>query len=221
MTEATEENGAVSWDPQVEKVEIPHIEGQSVAEESSVTSVTASGKKSPARVLVLVAVIIVGLLGYLFVSRNTTSASDLEKMQGKVALSEQQLQDVVVKNHLTVYWAGPLVGAKYILDATNTATIFLKYLPGGVGINDTKTPFRTVGTYVQKNASAVANYTGTVAGNVGLLNPEGNPLFYSSARDTNVYVGITGKDIQVEVYDPVSGQALGLVLTKNQIRQIN
>jgi len=195
-------------------------ESEPIRMEKTEPSEIVANKRSGARVIVLIAVVIVGLLGYFFIARGQTSASDLEKMQGKVALSEQQLQDVVVKNHLTVYWAGPLAGAKYSLIATNPATIYLKYLPGGVGINDNATPFRTVGTYIQKNAYQVAVYTGSVAGNVGMINGDGNALFYFSARDTNVYVGVKGHDTQIEIYDPVQGQALGLVLTKNLIRKI-
>ena len=220
VTELTDENGAVPEDRHPESVEIFHSEAQSVPVETAETTAAPAGKKSRAGLIALVAVVIVGLLGYFFVSRSHTSAGDLEKMQGNVALSEQQLHDVVVNNHLTVFWAGPQAGAKYSLNATNLARIFVKYLPGGVGINDTKTPFRTVGTYVQKSAYQVATYTGTLSGNVGTVNGDGNAIFYSSARDTNVYVGVKGKDIQVEVYDPVSGQALGLVLTNNLVRQI-
>lgn len=220
MVESTSENGAVSEGRQPESVAIPPNEKQRDPEETKEITATSKGKKSGARVIALIVVVIIGVGGYFFVSRTHTSASDLEKMQGKVALSEQQLHDVVVNNHLTVYWAGPIAGDKYTLVATNLATIFVKYLPGGVGINDTTTPFRTIGTYVQKSAYAVAQYTGTTAGNIGMADGNGNAIFYSSARDTNIYVGIKGKDIQVEVYDPVAGQALGLVLTANQIRQI-
>ena len=194
-----------------------------VADESEATTppstkVLMKGYKN-LRVAVLIAVVIIGLLGFFLISRGNSGAN-LDKIQGKVALSEQELRDVVASNHLTVFWAGPVSGDKYALMASNPSVIYVRYLPGGVGTNDFKTPFRTVGTYVQKNAFAVAKYTGKTAGNIGMTNADGNAVFYSPARDTNVYIGIKGKDIQIEVYDPAGGQALGLVLIKSQIRQI-
>jgi hypothetical protein len=58
-------------------------------------------------------------------------------------------------------------------------------------------------------------------GNVGFVNADGNAVFYSKARPTNIYDGLKGKDIQVEVFDPLVDQALGLVLVRNQVRQIS
>lgn len=177
-------------------------------------------KKSSRNVLVgiLVAILIIG--GFAFV-RHPRGGNDLEKIQGKVALSAQDLRDVVVAKKLTVYWAGPQDGAKYTLIATTPGVAFVRYLPGGVGLNDTKTRFRVIGTYVQRNAFAVSTAGAVAPGNVGFVNADGNAIFYSKARPSNVYVGIKGKDLQVEVFDPNVDQALGLVLVKNQVRQIS
>ncbi len=194
----------------------PHVEA-AVTEDGAEVMTDAVQKKGTNRGFIALILILVIGVGAYFLLFHKTSGSDLAKIQGTVALSAQDLHAVVAANHLTVYWAGPLAGAKYALIATNPNLIYLKYLPGGVGINDTTTPFRTVGTYVQKNAFAVGQYTGSTAGHVGMLNPDGNSVFYADARLTNVYVGIKGKDIQVEIYDPVAGTALALALNQNQI----
>ena len=222
MVEPTSENDPSSGFPSHEGVGASSMEqGAATPEEGAEVMTSAIPKpKSNRGLIALILIVIIGSGAYFFMS-NKPSASDVAKIQGKVALSEQDLRGVVSANHLTVYWAGPLAGAKYSLIATNPNLIYLKYLPGGVGINDTSTPFRTVGTYVQKNAFQVGVYTGSVTGHVGMTNPDGNSVFYSDARLTNVYVGIKGKDIQVEVYDPVAGEALGLVLNKNQIVPIS
>lgn len=188
--------------------------------EEQVEEAIASEKKSSRKVLVwiLVAILIVG--GF-FIIRNQRSGNDLAKIQGKVALSASELRDIVVAKKITAYWAGPQDGAKYTLIATTPGVAFVRYLPGGVGLNDTKTLFRAIGTYAQKNAFAVSTAGAAANGNVGFVNADGNAVFYSKVRPSNVYVGIKGKDIQVEVFDPVVDQAIGLVLVKNQVRQIS
>lgn len=200
----------------------PHVEASIPEDGSEVMTSTAPKKSKAGRIwLILLLLIAIGVGVYFLVLHKKPTATDVAMIQGKVALSEQDLHSVVAANHLTVYWAGPMAGAKYSLIATNPNLIYLKYLPGGVGINDNTTPFRTIGTYVQKNAFAVGKYTGTVAGNIGMTSPDGNSVFYAFARQTNVYVGIKGKDIQVEVYDPVAGTALGLALKQNLIVPIS
>ena len=125
------------------------------------TSATPRGKN---RFLALiVAIVLIAGGGYYYVSHH--SGSDTKKLQGKVALSEKELRDLVVAKKLTVYWAGPLAGAKYGITVTGTGLAYIRYLPGGVGINDTKTAFRAVGTYTQKNAFAVNQTTGQQTGN--------------------------------------------------------
>ena len=182
-------------------------------------ALTPRGRKT-LRFVVAVVVVVLGVGGYLFIS-NMNKGGDDQKIQGKVALSAQDLRDVVLSHKLTVYWAGPQTGAKYTLVATSPTASVVKYLPGGVGLNDAKTPFRAVGTYVQKNAFKVNQDSGIINGNTGFINSDGNAVFYSLARPTNIYIGIKGKNIQVEVYDPVVDQALGLVLVRNQIRLIS
>jgi hypothetical protein len=71
-----------------------------------------------------------------------------------------------------------------------------------------------------KNAFKVTQATGNVLGNIGFINADGNSVFYSSARNTNVYVGIKGKDIQVELFDPGADQAVGMATIKGQVRPV-
>ena len=176
--------------------------------------------KSTMRFIVAVLIVIFGVGGYLLIS-NSNKDGDLAKIQGKVALSEQELRDVVAAKELTVYWAGPQTGAKYTLIATTPGISYVRYLPGGVGLDDTKTLFRAIGTYAQKDAYSVSLTAGKADGNVGFTNSDGNAVFYAKARPSNVYIGIKGKDIQVEVFDPVVDQALGLVLVRGQISLVN
>jgi hypothetical protein len=181
----------------------------------------AKGKSSRKVLTWIVIAIAIVLLGGFFAVSQSRGTSDLAKIQGKVALTAQELRDVIVAKKITAYWSGPQDGAKYTLIATTPGVAFVRYLPGGVGLGDTKTLFRAIGTYTQKNAFAVSTAGALALGNVGFVNADGNAVFYSKARPTNVYMGIKAKDIQVEVFDPVVDQSLGLVLVKNQVQQIS
>lgn len=217
MVESTSEHEPTTGaQPTEGMVTPPQVEAAIPEDGSEVMTSAVQKKKNHRGLIALILLVIIGVGAYFLVSHKGNAIS-LDKIQGTVALSEQELRDVISANHLTVYWAGPMAGAKYTLLATNPAQIYIRYLPGGVGATDKSPQYRIVGTYVKKSAFAVGQYTGTLAGNVGMVNPDGNSVFYSSVRETNVYVGIKGKDIQIEVFDPVAGDALGLVLNKNQI----
>ncbi|MFZ2228446.1 MAG: hypothetical protein WA090_06600 [Candidatus Nanopelagicaceae bacterium] len=222
MIEPGTEESATSENSPVVPSEVP---SEPVTPEETVTAadsepVLTKRGKSTMRFIVAVLIVIFGVGGYLLIS-NSNKDGDLAKIQGKVALSEQELRDVVATKKLTVYWAGPQTGAKYTLIATTPGISYVRYLPGGVGLDDTKTLFRAIGTYAQKDAYSVSLTAGKADGNVGFTNSDGNAVFYSKARPSNVYIGIKGKDIQVEVFDPVVDQALGLVLVRGQISLVN
>ena len=168
----------------------------------------------------LLVVIVVGAAAYFLVTQ-FTKGSDSQKLAGKVAMSADELRSVVLAKHLTVYWAGPTAGAKYALIATKPGSIFVRYLPNGQGLTDTTTSYRVIATYSQKNAFLITQSAGAVVGNVGFTNVDGNAVFYVKTRPTNVYMGIKGKDIQLEIFDPGIDQALGLSLLHNQIQLIS
>lgn len=200
------------------------LQGQQVyeSETSPFIDLTSSRPKrrKPALLGSLIAVAILGIVGY-FVISHFSNSNDPQKIQGKVALSVDDLRAVVLANHLTVYWAGPMPGAKYVLIADKPDSIFVRYLPNGQGLSDNTTSYRVIATYSQKNAFLTTQSAGTVPGNVGFTNVDGNAVFYVKTRPTNVYMGIKDRDIQIEIFDPGIDQALGLSLIHNQIQQIS
>ena len=166
----------------------------------------------------LAAVIVLGFWGF---AKFSESGSSLQEIQGKVAMSEQQLRDVVNAKHLTVFWAGPVLGAKYSLIAQKPGQAFVRYLPAGRGLTDTGNTFRIIATYSEKGAFSLTRTAGGLTGNVGFTNIDGQAAFYAKARPTNVFMGIRDKDIQLEIFDPGVDQALGLSLLHGQIQQIS
>lgn len=141
-------------------------------------------------------------------------------MQGRIALSEKGLRDVVLKNNLTAYWVGPIPGDSYSIFVPKSGVAVVRYIPAGASVTDASPDFRLVATYVQKGAFATTQAGGLKEGNLGFINIDGHAVFYVKARPTNVYVGIKGKNVQLEIFDPDQDQAVALSLFRGQIRQI-
>jgi hypothetical protein len=198
-------------------------DGEFIDHETSPYIDLSSPKTKKSRPLLVlgsvIALVVLSVAGYFIISHFSKS-NEADKIQGKVAMSADQLRTVVLAKNLTVYWAGPMTDAKYALIANKAGSAFVRYLPNGKGLNDTTTSFRVVATYVQKGAFLITQSAGGVAGNVGFTNVDGNAVFYVKTRPTNVYMGIKDKDIQIEIFDPGIDQALGLSLIHNQILQI-
>lgn len=150
----------------------------------------------------------------------TTVSGDALALRGLAALSESELRDVVIRNRLTVYWAGPQEGAKYSISVPSPSVAVVRYLPNGKGLQDSQPVYRVIGTYVQKDPSQAIRLAGSKAGNLGFTNIDGNDVFYVKGRPTNVYVAIKNKDIQIEIFDPGADQAIAMSLFRGLLRQI-
>ena len=157
---------------------------------------------------------------YFLNSKNREKEQILLVLHGGKAVDEVELRRVVKASHLTVYWVGPEPGAKYVLDAAVTSTISIRYLPAGTQLGDTKVTYREVGTFVSPNAFKVTRDAASAANGVGFVNADGNAVYYDARDPKNVYVGIKGKDIQVEIYDPRPDQSLAEVLMQGRIQKI-
>lgn len=157
---------------------------------------------------------------YYFNSKRSASEEVLLVLHGGKAVDAVQLRDVVVANHLTVYWVGPEKGAKYVLNAAVLSSISLRYLPAGASLTDTTATYREVGTFTSPKAFAVTQKAGTLANGVGFVNVDGNAVYYDSRDPKNVYIGMKDKDIQVEIFDPRPDQALAAAIMRGQVRQI-
>lgn len=144
----------------------------------------------------------------------------LKATNGKVALTDRQLRDIVVGEGLTVYWLGPEDGARYALISVNQHQNYVRYLPGGQGLSDVGANFRVVGTYEAKDAFAITQREATTANGVGLTSSDGNAIYYNTSRPLSVYVGLKGTDDQIELFNPTAGEALADARTPGQIRQI-
>lgn len=140
---------------------------------------------------------------------------------GKVALSEAQLREVVEGEGLVVYWLGPQDGALYALDSVSTAQNYVRYLPNGNGLDDTSANYRVIGTYETKDAYSTTLNNAKRPNSVGFINEDGNAVYYATLNPNSVYVGVKGSNSQVEIFDPNSGLALIAARTPQLLEKIS
>lgn len=157
---------------------------------------------------------------YYFNTKRSASEEVLLVLHGGKAVDAKELRDVVLANHLTVYWVGPEKNAKYVLNAAVLSSISLRYLPATASLTDTTATYREVGTFTSPNAFEVTQKAGALPNGVGFVNVDGNAVYYDSRDAKNVYIGMKDKDIQVEIFDPRPDQALASAIMRSQVRQI-
>lgn len=157
---------------------------------------------------------------YYFNTKRSASEEVLLVLHGGKAVDAKELRNVVLANHLTVYWVGPEKNAKYVLNAAVLSSISLRYLPVTASLTDTTATYREVGTFTSPNAFEVTQKAGALPNGVGFVNVDGNAVYYDSRDAKNVYIGMKDKDIQVEIFDPRPDQALASAIMRNQVQQI-
>ena len=155
------------------------------------------------------------------VDTSTITAKSLAaKTSGKVALTETELRSVVKTLGQTVYWAGPMQGAKYALDRTDNGQLFVRYLPGGKGIADLAPKYRTVATYQESGAFEAMKAAGKQADGITFTNTDGAQVYYDKAVTTNVYLAYENLQFQIEIFDPNPGTAFHLASAPGRIKAI-
>ena len=144
----------------------------------------------------------------------------LQAASGKVGLTEKQLRDIVLGEGLVVYWLGPEDGSLYTLTSVKKNQNYVRYLPGGEGLNDVGANFRVVGTYEAKDAFKVTENNAKLPNGVGIISSDGNAIYFNTTRPLSVYVGLKNTDDQIELFNPTAGQALADARKPGFIRRI-
>ena len=161
--------------------------------------------------------VVVASISLLISQGQSNSRWRTQALRGDVVLTEKQLMDIVKSEKLVTYWSGPLVGYRYSLDATVKNRIIISYFPSSPSKS---TASRLVATYFSESAYLDSKSASKIAGNSGFTNADGAFVFYSLKKTTDVYLAFKNKPYQVEVFDPVVGQAISLAILKNQITLI-
>lgn len=145
---------------------------------------------------------------HFFKAKTSVPYSRALALKGGVDLNAKQLRDLVVSEGLIAYWAGAVPGAKYTLEVLADGEIYIRYLPGGNGLNDARAVYRVIGTYYEKNAFANVQASGKLANSAGFINQDGDAVFYNKLRPTNLYIGLKSASAEIEIFDPDPTKAL-------------
>jgi hypothetical protein len=135
----------------------------------------------------------------------------------RLGLTLAELKAKVASLGTTVYWIGPKAGVTYEYRRDPSGNIYLRYLPKGVAVGTLST-YPEVGTYPMPNAVATTRKAATRAGSVSVPLTDAE-AFYGKSRPTSVYLAFTGSNYQIEVYNPVSAQALAAV-SSGQVKPV-
>lgn len=176
--------------------------------------------------MVLTALISSGLT-YVITSNSNSSQSPTvstsnftEVIAGKVALTEAELINAVKQLGADVYWAGPVKGAKYTLAVPADGQAYVRYLPDGQGIEDTKPNYVVIATYTTTDAFTATQAAGNTSNGVSFISPAGAAVYYSKDTPTNVYVAYPNLNYQIEVFNPIAATALEIASTTGALRLV-
>lgn len=157
----------------------------------------------------------------LFATNPLDTTTLAARISGGVALSESELKDVVSKLGETVYWAGPMRGAKYTINAQNVGAIYVRYLPNAKGISDTSPKYQVIATYKETNAYEATLAAGNQPNGVSFAKEDGaGVVYYNKNTPTNVYLAYKSLPFQIEVFDPVAETALAMANDSNKVQVI-
>lgn len=144
----------------------------------------------------------------------------IEVTSGQVALTAEELRQAVRLLGVTAYWVGPEDESLYSLESRVNGQVFIKYLPNGEGIEDTRATYRVIATYSLEEAFDSTRAAGSIEGGVGLLNPDGAAIYYNRSEPSNVYLAYKGENFQIEIFDPGIGVSINLATEPSRVKKI-
>ena len=161
------------------------------------------------------ALIAVGLAAFLvgWMAMNRGDDAPPAPGSGASAASESELKAFAGSVSHPVYWAGPQEGFTYELTRTSNGLVYVRYLPEGTEVGDTRSRFLTVGTYPRAGAYAELQRAANAKGAVSLKVGGDGLAVFSQARPTSVYLGYPDAKYQVEVFHPSPDEARRLALS--------
>jgi hypothetical protein len=162
-----------------------------------------------AAVAVLVAVVFVV---WLVARGGNDSPSTTSTRALPVAASVSELTNVASSVHHKLYWVGEKSGFTYELTKNGTSgNVWVRYLPSGVQVGDTRANFLTVGTYPKTNAYQSVQAATKRKGAVAVTAPAGGVAVQYTDRPSSVYVAFPGTNLLIEVFDPSPSTARSVV----------
>lgn len=156
----------------------------------------------------------------IYESYRTADVVNGLRLHGLKAMTQDQLRETVESNHLVVYWAGPEKGATYLLDTVEANVAVLTILPPGIDPKQTRASRPQIATYDVKDAFQAVLTGGGNPDVAGFISADGNSVFYSRLDPKNVFVGVRGRDVELQIFDPSPGVSLAIARERGRLRPI-
>ena len=193
--------------------------------EDGQTAITKSNGSPKIVLLMVLSALISSGITYLATNNSAptpaaTTSTFTEVIAGKVALTEPELIAAVKQLGVDVYWAGPVKDAKYTLAVPADGQAYVRYLPNGQGIEDTKPNFVVIATYTTTDAFTATQAAGNTTNGVTFVNTEGAAVYYNKDSPTNVYVAYPNLNYQIEVFHPTAATALEIASKAGALRLV-
>ena len=139
---------------------------------------------------------------------------------GRESLTQEELINLVVSNDLDAYWAGPQEGSEYSLTVTTDNQVFIKYLPGGTGIDDSNPNYRIIATYPEPAAYDTTLAAAAQPNSLVFVNGDGAAVYLDKTRANNVYVAYPESAFSIEVFDPDANTALSIASLPGNLKKV-
>ncbi len=136
-----------------------------------------------------------------------------------VAASVPDLHSLESSLGHVIYWAGARAHYTYELTQTRGGNVYVRYLPAGVKVGDSRPNFLTIGTYPQPRAFEQVQAAARRKGARKTRLPHGGLVVRNASRPTSVYLAYPNSSLLVEVFDPSAAAARTLVRS-GQIRPL-
>jgi hypothetical protein len=134
--------------------------------------------------------------------------------EGPRVVDATEVEDLEATLGHPVYWAGPSGRDDLELTVEADGSVYLRYLPRETKPGNPRQEFLTVGTYPVADAQAALQRTAEANGTQLMRLDDGSIVLPNPASAGSVYLAHPDSDLEIEVYDPKSGQALQLIRAK-------
>jgi len=213
--------------PRTRKVAVKKSAAKKQSGQTSIESEKKKGGAGKTAILMIFVAVVSSALTYMLTNSSSSTSTPAaststftEVIAGKVALTEPELIAAVKQLGVDVYWAGPVKDAKYTLAVPADGQAYVRYLPNGQGIEDTKPNYVVIATYTTTDAFTATQAAGNTTNGVTFVNTEGAAVYYNKDTPTNVYVAYPNLNYQIEVFHPIATTALEIASKAGALRVI-
>jgi hypothetical protein len=157
-------------------------------------------------VLALLAVVLLGVLAWMLLTGDDDDVS-LTPGQPEV-VSVSQLEGFAEDADHQIYWAGEKPDTEIELTETDDGRIYVRYLPSEGG---DATAFLTVASYPVDDGAAALERSARNTDNKEIArSDDGAVVLIDTESPNNAHLAYPGDDLQIEIFSPVTGEALRL-----------